>query len=69
MWSGVHDLLQEPARLRELLLKVGSGFVAITHYATPVFVRRPRGENVQFRFILISAGLVRFAASPPNPIL
>ena len=34
--------------LRGLLLKVDSGFVAIAHYATPVFIRRWSGEFVEF---------------------
>jgi hypothetical protein len=38
----------EPTRLLEFLLKVGSGFVAITHYATPVFIRRRSGKNVHW---------------------
>jgi hypothetical protein len=50
----VRNLLQQPARLLKLLLQVGSGFVAITHHATPVFIRRWSGENVQFLLGLTS---------------
>jgi hypothetical protein len=59
----VGNLLQQPARLLKLLLKVGSGFVAITHHATPVFIGRWSGENVQF--LLALRRCPEFAGKPP----
>jgi hypothetical protein len=57
----VRNLLQQPARLLKLPLKVGSGFVAITHRATPVLL--DDGAAKLFSSILLRRRL-KFTCDP-----